>query len=191
MNYLSRLALGLIEIMGLVAAVEAADAAVKSANVKLIGYELAKGGGLVTIKLEGEVGAVQAAVQAGCAAGAKVNKVLCSLVIPRPHEDLGIMTASKETIGVEKEEKSQSDSRELEMAGTEGEIELKKIEIDNEVNDEASNIVNFEDNEKKAHKGATCNLCSDPACTRKKGEPRTLCIHCENYKIIKGGIING
>ena len=60
--------LGLIETVGLTVAVEAADAAIKSANVELVGYELTKGSGLVTIKLTGEVGAMNAAVSAGVAA---------------------------------------------------------------------------------------------------------------------------
>ncbi|WP_313626785.1 BMC domain-containing protein, partial [Atlantibacter hermannii] len=53
--------LGLIETVGMAAAVEAADAAMKSANVNLVGYELTKGGGMVTVKLEGEIGAINAA----------------------------------------------------------------------------------------------------------------------------------
>ena len=61
--------LGLIETVGMSAAVEAADAAMKSANVSLVGYELTKGGGMVTVKLEGEVGAINAAVAAARQAG--------------------------------------------------------------------------------------------------------------------------
>ena len=60
--------LGLIETVGMSAAVEAADAAMKSANVSLVGYELTKGGGMVTVKLEGEVGAINAAVAAAISA---------------------------------------------------------------------------------------------------------------------------
>jgi microcompartment protein CcmL/EutN len=67
--------LGLIETVGLTVAVEAADAAIKSANVELVGYELTKGGGLVTIKLTGEVGAMNAAVSAGVAAASRVGQV--------------------------------------------------------------------------------------------------------------------
>ena len=64
--------LGLIETVGMAAAVEAADAAMKSANVSLVGYELTKGGGMVTVKLEGEVGAINAAVAAAIT-GAEVG----------------------------------------------------------------------------------------------------------------------
>lgn len=80
-------ALGLIETIGLVAAIEAADAAVKAANVILLGYDSARAG-KITIKLAGDVGAVQAAVAAGVAAAARVGTVYGSLVIPRPHEEI-------------------------------------------------------------------------------------------------------
>jgi microcompartment protein CcmL/EutN len=80
-------ALGMIECMGLVAMIEAADAAVKSANVTLVGYERIDAG-LVTAIVRGEVAAVQAAVQAGAAAGAKVGKVVSTHVIPRPHANV-------------------------------------------------------------------------------------------------------
>lgn len=78
--------LGLIETVGLTVAVEAADAAIKSANVELVGYELTKGSGLVTIKLTGEVGAMNAAVSAGVAAASRVGQVYArkSLRVPQP-----------------------------------------------------------------------------------------------------------
>lgn len=81
-------ALGLIETIGLIAAIEAADAAVKAANVTLVGYENTKGGGKITVKLVGDVGAVQAAVASGRAAASRVGKVYGSLVISRPHEEI-------------------------------------------------------------------------------------------------------
>lgn len=187
------LALGLIEIVGLAAGIEAADAAVKSANVKLIGYELAKGGGLVTIKLEGEVGAVHAAVQAGCAAGAKVNKVLCSLVIPRPHMDLKVMKASKDTVGIENKKESISEEKELgkgeaELQNSEPQpqSEAETVDTDLKLNKVAVEDAAIGSSETgKADLKVTCNLCGDPACTRKKGEPRHLCLHKENYKKLK------
>ncbi len=65
--------LGFIETFGLAACVAAADAAVKSANVKLLGYEYAKGGGMCTVKVEGNVGACRAAIAAGKKAAEAVN----------------------------------------------------------------------------------------------------------------------
>src|SRR5581483_288944 len=81
-------ALGMIETKGLVALVEASDAAVKAANVTLIGWQKI-GSGLVTAFLVGDVAAVKAAVDAGAAAAGRVGEVVGVQVIPRPHEDLG------------------------------------------------------------------------------------------------------
>ncbi|HEE4105090.1 TPA: propanediol utilization microcompartment protein PduJ [Klebsiella pneumoniae] len=80
-------ALGLVETKGLVGAIEAADAMVKSANVQLIGYEKI-GSGLITVMVRGDVGAVKAAVDAGSAAASVVGEVKSSYVIPRPHSDV-------------------------------------------------------------------------------------------------------
>ena len=80
-------ALGMIETKGLVASIEAADAMVKAANVTLIGKEHV-GGGLVTVMVRGDVGAVKAAVEAGGAAAKRVGELVSVHVIPRPHEDV-------------------------------------------------------------------------------------------------------
>lgn len=93
-------ALGTIEVVGLVAGIEAADVACKAADVKLIGYELAKGGGYVTIKVEGQVGAVKAAMSAAEAAASKLARIVSVLVIPRPHRDTETLVYSKDTVGL-------------------------------------------------------------------------------------------
>ncbi len=80
-------ALGMVETKGLVAAIEAADAMVKSANVQLVGKEQV-GGGLVTVMVRGDVGAVKAATDAGAAAAEKVGELLSVHVIPRPHAEV-------------------------------------------------------------------------------------------------------
>ncbi len=80
-------ALGLIETKGLVGSIEAADAMVKAANVSLIGRELV-GGGLVTVMVRGDVGAVKAATDAGAAAAQRVGELVSVHVIPRPHNDV-------------------------------------------------------------------------------------------------------
>ncbi|MEA2203746.1 MAG: ethanolamine utilization protein EutM [Blastocatellia bacterium] len=80
-------ALGMVECMGLVAMIEAADAMVKSANVVLVGYEKIDAG-LVTAIVRGEVAAVKAAVDAGAAAGRKVGQVVATHVIPQPHSEV-------------------------------------------------------------------------------------------------------
>jgi len=82
-----KLALGMVETRGIVAATEAADAMVKAANVQLVGQKEV-GGGLVAIFVRGEVGAVKAATDAGAVAANKVGEVLSVHVIARPHDDL-------------------------------------------------------------------------------------------------------
>ncbi|NLA53482.1 MAG: ethanolamine utilization microcompartment protein EutM [Clostridiales bacterium] len=81
------IALGMVETKGLVGAIEAADAMVKAANVTLIG-KTHVGGGLVTVMVRGDVGAVKAATDAGAAAAQRVGELLSVHVIPRPHEEL-------------------------------------------------------------------------------------------------------
>ncbi|KLU62892.1 hypothetical protein CEB3_c07460 [Peptococcaceae bacterium CEB3] len=83
------MALGIIEVQGLVAALAAADAAAKAADVKLLGYEPTKGSGLVTLKLTGEVAAVEAAVSAAAEAASALSSVYASRVIAKPAADFG------------------------------------------------------------------------------------------------------
>ena len=80
-------ALGMVETKGLVSAIEAADAMVKAANVTLVGKELV-GGGLVTVLVRGDVGAVKAATDAGAAAAERVGELISIHVIPRPHAEV-------------------------------------------------------------------------------------------------------
>ncbi len=83
----TNIALGLIETRGFVGSVEAADAMVKAAKVTLLGKEIS-GGGLVTVMVRGEVGAVKAATEAGAAAARRVGELKSVHVIPRPAGDL-------------------------------------------------------------------------------------------------------
>ena len=80
-------AIGMIETKGLVALIEAADAAVKAANVTLVSYEKI-GGGFTTIVVRGDVAAVKAATDAGAAAARRVGELVSVHVIPRPHKGL-------------------------------------------------------------------------------------------------------
>lgn len=80
-------ALGMIETKGLVALIEASDAMVKAANVKLVGYEKV-GSGFVTALIRGDVAAVKAATDAGAAAAQKIGELVAVHVIPRPHGNL-------------------------------------------------------------------------------------------------------
>ena len=84
---MAREALGMIETRGLVAAIEAADAMVKAAEVELIGTEKI-GSGLVSVMVRGDVGAVKAATEAGAAAASRLGEIVATHVIPRPHSDV-------------------------------------------------------------------------------------------------------
>jgi ethanolamine utilization protein EutM len=80
-------ALGMVETRGLIGAIEAADAMVKTANVTLIGKEYI-GAGFVTVLARGDVGAIKAAVDAGASAARRVGELVSVHVIPRPHADV-------------------------------------------------------------------------------------------------------
>ncbi len=84
---MSQEALGMVETRGLTAAIEAADAMTKAAEVVLIGTEKI-GSGLVTVMVRGDVGAVKAAVEAGTNAASKLGELVATHVIPRPHSDV-------------------------------------------------------------------------------------------------------
>ena len=93
-------ALGLIETKGLVGSIEAADAMVKAANVYLIGKVLV-GGGLVTVMVRGDVGAVKSATDAGAAAAQRVGELISVHVIPRPHGDVEMILPHDNIIAAE------------------------------------------------------------------------------------------
>ncbi|MCT4685841.1 MULTISPECIES: BMC domain-containing protein [Vallitalea] len=80
-------ALGMVETRGLVAAIEAADAMVKAADVVLIGTEKI-GSGLVSVMVRGDVGAVKAATEVGSSAASRLGELVAVHVIPRPHTDI-------------------------------------------------------------------------------------------------------
>lgn len=93
-------ALGFIETLGLVAAVTAADAALKAADVRLVGREISKGEGRVTVKIRGDVGAVKAALAAASVEAKRVGKVFAAHVIARPGAELDpVMVRNRETLG--------------------------------------------------------------------------------------------
>lgn len=83
-------ALGMIETRGMTAMIEAADAAVKAANVNLVGWEKI-GSGYVTVLMRGDVAAVKAATDAGAAAARRIGELIAVHVIPRPHADLSVI----------------------------------------------------------------------------------------------------
>ena len=91
-------ALGLIEVVGLVGAIEVADTASKAADVKVIGYEFTKGSGMVLVKIVGGVSAVKSAVDAACVAAERVSQIVSKHVIARPSDELDkIINVEEET----------------------------------------------------------------------------------------------
>lgn len=185
-------AIGLIELIGLPTAIACADAAVKAANIRLLGYESSTAG-LITVKISGNVGAVQAAVAAGVAASRKVGRIAGEIIIARPHQDLDKLILSEDTVKAfeakdESEENSsvnsQFETEEIVVnRGIEESMEIEEIEYldrsesDSDIAVDSDNNTDklTEDNPQSA--GATCNICKDPDCSRKKGEPRSTCIH--------------
>jgi ethanolamine utilization protein EutM len=186
-------ALGLIETIGLVAAVTAADAAVKTANVELAGYELSRGGGLVVVKVFGDVGAVKAAVDGARVAASKVGTVWATHVIPRPHSELSGILLTSETVGLDKPfclkstvavEPVKVAVNPLDTQPTVAEpkpvVAEKKLVADaaesaSEVDEKSAGAATLVPQSKSTV--ASCNLCLDPACGRKKGDPKVNCIH--------------
>lgn len=148
-------ALGLIEVNGYVAAIGAADAALKSANVHLLGLQKVKSG-ITTIKVTGDVGAVMAAVEAGAASADSLGKLRTSHVIPRLHEDVYKILPDFEKIVV-KENKVEAPK--VEVVVTEKVSHRKEAEVAKEVEvkeakDEEEIIETIEEIDKEKHNSA-------------------------------------
>ena len=123
--------LGLVEIEGLACAVVVADAMVKSANVELLGVETARGMGYMTIKVAGDVGAVNAAVEAGCQLGRMDGKLVSWKVIPRPSDSVEqafCRPAVQEPAEAAKEEKPAAEAVQEAPAAEEGKPQEKAEE---------------------------------------------------------------
>ena len=149
---MSQLAIGMIETVGLAAGIEAADVCLKSANVNLIGYELTKGNGMTVVKIEGNVGAVKAAIEAATVAANKVSKVFSTKVIPRPSEGIDFLMRNCDTVGyvnenaveelVEIYEDSDEDENEEDVVEDKDEPLEKKEAL--EEDEESGEISNFQ-----------------------------------------------
>lgn len=121
-------ALGLIEVVGLVGAIEAADTASKAADIKVIGYELTRGSGMVVVKMVGGVSAVKSAVEAASVAAEKITQIISKHVIARPSDELDkIINAEKE----------KSDKKVEEVIVD----EVQKEIVDNNQNDEVNEVL--------------------------------------------------
>lgn len=201
---MSQLAIGIIETIGLAAAIEAADVCLKSANVSLIGYELTRGNGMTVVKIEGNVGAVKAAIEAASVAVNKVSKVYSQKVIPRPSDSIELLVRNKNTVGYENLNIISDEVEEIEEKKyitniediTKENINEEKESNENEIeeiseNDESILEDNKEEDESEyielkddsnLENSYTCNLCKDPKCPRVKGDLRSECIHYDEKK---------
>ena len=208
---MSQLAIGIIETIGLAAAIEAADVCLKSANVSLIGYELTRGNGMTVVKIEGNVGAVKAAIEAASVAVNKVSKVYSQKVIPRPSDSIEFLVRNENTVGYEnlniisdeveeiEEEKHITNIEDVikedinkEKESIENEIEIEAeakisqndesiLEDDKEEVESESDYIELKD-DSNLENSYTCNLCKDPKCPRVKGDLRSECIHYDEKK---------
>ena len=207
---MSQLAIGIIETIGLAAAIEVADVCLKSANVSLIGYELTKGNGMTVVKIKGNVGAVKAAIEAASVAVDKVSKIYSKIVIPRPSDDIELLIINENTVGYENEN-SDINSDEIEELSSFGEAEQNETKEDindiedcniedckeefvesdneNEIEEYDEQILEYNEDEDIELKddslseiGYTCNICKDTKCPRVKGDLRSACIHYDERK---------
>jgi microcompartment protein CcmL/EutN len=188
-------ALGLIETRGKLAAIEAADVALKSANVALCGVENATGA-LITVKVVGDVGAVRAAVDAAKTRASLLGDVIATRVLPRPAAGIKpllkatSLSASPETIVKSIDSASHTIDQERD-----GEERRREPEVGSEIladqeegetlaptpasfpSEGAEQAENVSEAVADAPQAATCNICNDPSCSREKGEPSNLCLH--------------
>ncbi|WP_346916035.1 BMC domain-containing protein [Clostridium sp.] len=198
-------ALGLIETKGLLAAVEAADTMVKSADVSII-EKTYVGGGLVTIAVTGDVGAVKAAIEAGVAAVKNLNQeaLVSEHVIPRPHEELESIIGSKPSVETqealvsdEKTEEVQEIQQVQEVEAAEEIEEIQDTEVVKEIQEtqktEESEVVEEIQNNDisdidldKLHKGSLDNLHKDDVdnLVIKDGIEKTILI-LSKLKVVK------
>lgn len=171
-----RKAIGLIETIGLAAAIDAADVAVKSANVEVIGTEYTKGDGMVVVKIEGDVGAVNAGVEAARQSASRIGTVFSYKVIPRPSAELELFLPKEEASeDLEVEDAEENSIESLALSDIQQTSEPTETEEVPSV--EATLIKETQEVEGSDETVITCNICNDPRCSRKKGDLHMMCLH--------------
>ncbi len=180
-----KMSLGLLEVSGLALAINTADAMAKSAAVTLVGIDTAKGGGWMTIKITGDVAAVNAALSTGAALAEKHSGLVAKALLARPDEQL--LQQVVPTTPVKQPQAEPAPVAEPVTASEpEAEVQPATSFTVTEVVESASEVSEFgvQETEPEAapHEGlVTCNLCQDPLCPRQKGEPRNKCIHARGH----------
>lgn len=164
-------ALACVELMGLPTAIAFADTAVKSANVELVGYELSKGAGLVTVKLIGNVSSVKAAVEAASITANQVGRVVGIALFPRPSDGIEHIVYNDETVGLVKPKLEEAKPEDEDVKPDDETAPIMEDAVSTEVVMEQEALLSQDET------AYTCNLCKDPACKRKFGENKKACIH--------------
>ncbi len=194
-----RKSLGLLEIKGLASAILVADAMAKTAAVTIVGIESCKGGGWQTIKVVGDVAAVQASLSSGSELAKRTNSFIAMKTLSRPDQTIidtwGVKPAEKETtikvpvtpetfikepVAEEPEQEPVTPEYEEEAPVTDYDIVEEEVIADSQPPEEKEPEI-FEEEQPEPVE-ATCNLCGDPLCPRVKGEPHTKCIHNTKVK---------
>lgn len=183
-----RQAYGFIETVGLAAAIEASDIALKAANVELIGLELTRGFGYTTVKLQGSVSSVNAGIDSAKGSNKLIGKIVSTDIIPRPSDDIDLIVLSGDNLKMDqigdKEVILEDVNEDIEEENEEIQGDIEEDVLDNINEDIREDSIGSEDKEEveenTSEEDYTCNLCQDPECERHKGEPRDTCIHYEN-----------
>ena len=185
-------ALGLVEVIGLLSAIEAADAGLKAANVALLDVENATGA-YFTVKFGGDVGAVNAAVASAKASAGKLGTIVSTHVLPRPAAGIYSMLYQEAEQSVDQSVIEQDADQKDKALSTEpatasdavkaeeamSQLEEHTVETINtpaEIKPDEAGLASAQSDAENADK-PTCNLCNDIKCSRKKGEPGKMCIH--------------
>jgi microcompartment protein CcmL/EutN len=171
-------AYGFVEMKGLASAVVAVDTALKAANVEMEGLEPAKGQGMHTLKFNGEVSSVHAAVSSILGNRELSGKVFSHTVIARPSDGLEMMIEEASGLESSEDQKAEMEEESKEEKSLELLSEPEEIPPLEEPQEERVTDTLIQETEKRKRKNTvTCNLCGDPKCLRVKGEPRVKCIH--------------
>ena len=143
--------LGLLEVSGLALAISCADVMAKAASLTLVGLENTNGSGWMMLKIIGDVASVQAAISTGASFAELRDGLVAHRVISRPGE--GILSHSVMTEPEPAPEPTPA-------------VAEEEVIVENVISEAPQNAELI-----------SCNLCLDPACSRQKGEPRSLCLH--------------
>ncbi len=175
-----RKSLGLLEIKGLASAIVIADAMAKTAAVTLVGIETCKGGGWQTIKVTGDVAAVQASLQTGSELAKRNNCFIAQKTLSRPDQTV-FDTWGKPLANAVKAKPVENVSESAPLVEEkEQEKQEPELVIEEKATEEALVATEIPAEETPAE--ATCNICNDPLCPRIKGEPRIKCLHNAKVK---------